>query len=214
MVIREAQSAIDLVLFDFGGVLAEEGFAKGLRAIAARNGLDEEAFYSTVHALIYKTGYIVGKATESAFWQAVRESTGIREEDAVLRADILSRFILRPWMIAIVRKLTEAGIGAAILSDQTNWLDELNARDHFFHYFEAVFNSYYLGKTKHELSHFSDVLACLNCEPNRLLFVDDTRKHCETAQTLGLKAICFAGRDSFLKEISAVCPVLQGEVFI
>lgn len=36
-------SAIRAVLFDFGGVLAEEGFRIGLRAIARLNSLDPES---------------------------------------------------------------------------------------------------------------------------------------------------------------------------
>ena len=35
---------IDVVLFDFGGVIAEEGFRKGLKVIAKANGLDEKGF--------------------------------------------------------------------------------------------------------------------------------------------------------------------------
>jgi hypothetical protein len=31
---------IDMVVFDFGGVLAEFGFEEGLRAVATRHGLD------------------------------------------------------------------------------------------------------------------------------------------------------------------------------
>jgi putative hydrolase of the HAD superfamily len=34
--------SIEVVLFDFGGVLAEEGWKEGFRAIAEANGLDGE----------------------------------------------------------------------------------------------------------------------------------------------------------------------------
>ncbi len=33
--------SIDVVILDFGGVLAEKGFEEGLRAIAVRHGFDE-----------------------------------------------------------------------------------------------------------------------------------------------------------------------------
>ncbi len=33
---------IKAVLFDFGGVLAEEGFREGLKSIGRKNGLDPE----------------------------------------------------------------------------------------------------------------------------------------------------------------------------
>jgi len=33
-----------------------------------------------------------------------------------------------------------------ILSDQTDWLDELNERDGFFQHFDCVFNSFHMGR--------------------------------------------------------------------
>ena len=43
---------IKTVIFDFGGVLAEEGFREGLLAIARENGLDPDAFFFEVDSLI------------------------------------------------------------------------------------------------------------------------------------------------------------------
>jgi FMN phosphatase YigB (HAD superfamily) len=197
-----------MVVFDFGGVLADKGFAEGLRAIAARHKLEEAYFYDLANELIHATGYITGHADEGVYWQAIRDNTGIGDNDAILRNEILSRFTLRSWMFDIVEKLRASGVGTAILSDQTNWLDELNKRDDFFKYFDVVFNSYHLGKSKMNPSHFSDMILRLNCSPERLLFVDDNEMHCETARTIGINAIQFADRDHFLKEIARYCPFL------
>ena len=51
------------VLFDYGGVLAREGFRGGLYAIARKNGLDPETFFLLASDAIYETGYITGRAT-------------------------------------------------------------------------------------------------------------------------------------------------------
>ena len=197
-----------MVIFDFGGVLAEEGFARGLRAIAARHGLGEVDFFNLAHDFIHTTGYLTGHADEHVYWQAIRNKTGISDEDTTLRNEILSRFILRSWMFDVVKILRASGIGIAILSDQTNWLDELNERDDFFKCFDVVFNSYHLGKSKVDPSHFSDTISRLDSAPDRLLFVDDNRAHCETARKIGVKTIHFIDRDLFLKEIERLCPVL------
>ena len=53
---------IDVVLFDFGGVIAEEGWKQGLKVIARANGLDEEKFLQEAIDTIYATGYLLGKA--------------------------------------------------------------------------------------------------------------------------------------------------------
>ena len=54
---------IKTVIFDFGGVLAEEGFREGLLEIARKNGLDTNAFFTEVDSLIEKTGYLTGTVT-------------------------------------------------------------------------------------------------------------------------------------------------------
>jgi putative hydrolase of the HAD superfamily len=192
---------IDKVIFDFGGVLAENGFEEGFSAIAAKHGLDEKYLQNLAYNLIYSSGYLTGRIEEHVYWQAIRDKTGIRDEDTLLRNEILSRFVLRAWMIDVVKKLKAKGIGVAILSDQTNWLDELNERDDFFRHFDAVFNSYHIKKSKMDPSHFSDTISRLNCVPRRLLFIDDTVEHCATARKMLMKAIHFIDRDSFMRDI-------------
>jgi putative hydrolase of the HAD superfamily len=139
---------VDVVLFDFGGVLADEGFANGLKAIARRHGLDETEFINLARDLIHRTGYITGRGREPAYWQAIRSATGITGDDATLRNEILSRFTPRAWMLNIVRKLRTAGVRVVILSDQTNWLDELNDLHRFFKHFNIVYNSYHIARAR------------------------------------------------------------------
>ncbi len=196
---------VDTVLFDFGGVLAEEGFANGLRAIAQRYGVNENEFFVLARELIYGTGYVTGRSDEAAYWQAIRDRTGITDSDEELRNEILSRFVLRPFMLDIVRKLRGWGIKTAILSDQTNWLDELEARLDFFKFFDAVYNSYHLGKSKAEVSHFSEITSRMKDRPGRVLFVDDDEAHCQRARKTGLNAIRYAGRDHFLRDFAQYC---------
>lgn len=201
-----AVCSVDVVLFDFGGVLADEGFANGLKAIAQRHGLDETDFINLARDLIHRTGYITGRGREPSYWQAIRRATGITGDDAALRDEILSRFTPRPWMIHIVKRLRTAGIRVVILSDQTNWLDELNELHRFFRHFNIVYNSYHLGKSKADPTHFSDTVSKLHAAPDRMLFIDDDEGHCERARMAGINAIRFTGREQFLADLSQYCP--------
>ncbi|HEX2964687.1 MAG TPA: HAD family phosphatase [Syntrophorhabdaceae bacterium] len=204
MVNVQEQTGIKVVVFDFGGVLAEEGFRNGLAAIAKKHRLNESDFFSFAHGLMYSSGYVIGKLGEHAYWQTVRESTGIRDTDEGLRNEILSRFVLRPWMLDIVKRLRAKTNGIVILSDQTNWLDELDARDNFFQYFDVVLNSYHLGKSKEDPSLFSEIAARLNYPPQQLLFVDDNDGHCRRAREKGLRVIHYTDQEYFLKKIEYV----------
>ncbi len=189
------------ILLDFGGVLAEEGFREGLKAIAKRKGLDPEAFHTTSAELVYQTGYITGGCDEHSYWNAVREKTGAKGDDQEFREEILKRFKLRPEMTAVVKKIKSSGFIVAILSDQTNWLDELNQRIPFHHRFDYVFNSFHLGKTKRDPSIFRDVCNLLGARPEEVLFVDDNLENVKRATSQGLKAIHFIGSREFQIEI-------------
>ncbi|NLN60188.1 MAG: hypothetical protein GX147_05685 [Deltaproteobacteria bacterium] len=191
---------IEAVLFDFGGVIAEEGWKEGLDMIARANGLDPGTFLKTAADTIYETGYILGKCTAHPFWSALREKTGIKDDDASIIRKILSHFIPRDWMIELVKGLGEAGITVGILSDQTEMLDTLNARYDFFRWFDHVFNSYHMGKGKRDATLFDDIAQYLQLPPHRILFIDDDPGHVERADKKGWHAILYVDQTSFKKE--------------
>jgi putative hydrolase of the HAD superfamily len=195
-------SSITTILFDYGGVLAEEGFTLGLEVMARENHLDPAEFFRTGVEAIYSCGYVTGKATEQAYWELLRSQAGIKGEDRTLTETILSRFILRPRMLDAVRALRKQGLNPVILSDQTDWLDRLNARQPFFQEFSRVFNSFHLGKTKREPSLFTDVLATLKVEPGQALFVDDNPGHIARAAALGLKTHLFLSEELFFADLA------------
>lgn len=189
---------IEAVLFDFGGVLAEEGFREGLQAIARANGLPEQQFFQEAADRVYEGGYVLGKTDEAAYWNDIRQRSGIRQPDRTLRDEILSRFLLRPWMIDLVKALKERGLIVAVLSDQTQWLDELDGQYDFFRHFHRVFNSYHLGKGKNDPTAFRDVVTALNVKPSATLFIDDNAANVERARSQGLHGIHYRDKDSFL----------------
>jgi HAD superfamily hydrolase (TIGR01509 family) len=198
------ESNIDCVLFDFGGVLAEEGFKKGLAVIAKLNRIDEETFTKTASDIIYSTGHIIGKATERDFWKEMRKKTGIVGDDIFFRNEILARFRLRPWMIDLVKGLKAEKITVGILSDQTQMLDKLDEKYEFFKWFDQVFNSYHFGKGKRDASLFDDIAGILKFEPRRILFIDDDLGHISRAKQKGWKAILYVDRESFQKDFEKI----------
>ncbi len=197
---------ITSIIFDFGGVIAEEGFKEGLRAIGAGNGLDPERFFAVARDLIYETGYVTGHAPERAYWDAVRRTTGVQSADADLRGEIISRFILRPDMLDEADRLWTHGLEVGILSDQTDWLDEIENATRFSRHFDRVLNSYHLGKSKRDPSLFHDVAAKLHRKPEEIQFIDDNENNVKTAAAQGWNAIHFTNIDSFKRELARVLP--------
>jgi len=188
------------VLFDFGGVIADEGFHDGLKAIARQHGLDPDDFYSLAAELVYSTGYVLGRATEHDYWNAVREKAGITASDKVLRKEIHDRFVVRQKMIDIARSLKEKGLQVGILSDQTDWLNELDRSQGFLRFFDPVYNSYYLHKGKRDRTLFDDISKDLGIAPGSILFVDDNSGNISRAADAGYATVLFTDTDRFMAE--------------
>jgi putative hydrolase of the HAD superfamily len=193
--------ALKAVLFDFGGVIAEEGFREGLMAIGTKNKLDPEKFFTDVDSLIFETGYLVGLADEASFWNVVRKKTGITGSDSGLREELLTRFTFRPTILAYADRLRARRLIVGMLSDQTNWLEEIDRKTPLFRHFDIVFNSFRLHKSKRDPTVFRDVCEILGLRPDQVLFVDDNINHINRAKDAGLITIHFSTAEEFEKQI-------------
>lgn len=200
---------VDLIFFDFGGVLASEGFREGLNAIADGQGKERDTFFETALTLIHGMGYVTGETDEDSWWRALKFETGIQGTHEALRKEILSRFIIRGWMFDVVSKLKLHGVRLAILSDQTNWLDELNARHKFFPYFDYVINSFHYGRSKMDPDTFLEACRTVDVLPDRALHIDDTESHTWRAKDKGLKAIHYVDRESFMRHLRSFCGFIE-----
>ncbi len=204
---------IEAVLFDFGGVLAEEGFYNGLRAIAAQQGLDPDDFFHLAVERLFATGYIVGAAGEATWWEELRGHSGIKGSDERLRLEILSRFLLKGRMFEIVEGLKALGLRLAVLSDQTNWLDELERSFRFSQHFERVFNSYHEKLHKRDPACFRHALSSMAVAPENALFIDDAKRNVVMARGVGIHAIHYENQERFEQELLSYIPELQGFMF-
>jgi len=195
------KTQIRAVLFDFGGVIAEEGFQEGLYAIAEKFGLDRKRFFQLANEAVYNSGYVTGTGSEKDYWNMVRAHSGIVADDEELRHEILSRFIPRDWMLDAVDGIRRQGVITAILSDQSDWLDQLDATYHFSQHFDTVFNSFHIGKSKRDTTVFADILQVLKVDGQETLFVDDNIDHIDRATAAGLQVHHFTGRSGFMKKL-------------
>ena len=197
----QVQPNINAVLFDYGGVLAEEGFRDGLIAFAKEQSLNTQDMPKEGMKAVYDSGFVLGRGTANDFWSLIRERTDLVGNDAILTDRILSGFVIRPWMIELVQKCHKQGYVTGILSDQTHWLDELNERDHFYNVFDHIFNSYTLGKGKQDPSLFNDVAMELGLPIEEILFIDDNAGNVNRAREKGMHVLQYVDRESFIKEL-------------
>jgi len=207
MVSIMSNQSIQAILLDYGGVIADEGFQNGLRALAREQGLEVTTMMNVARDTVYTSGFVLGRGSEPVFWAAMRAGTGLRGSDEELTRRILAGFVLRPWMIERVRQWRAQGIITGILSDQSHWLDQLDERDHFFRHFDHVFNSYHLGKGKRDPGLFYDITERLALPPGGILLVDDMKSNVERAQAAGWQAIHFVDKASFLEKVGELLSI-------
>ena len=197
------RNPVAVVLFDFGGVLAEEGFTEGLKAIATRQGLVPDDFFHRATEIIYQCGYVTGRNSEAGFWQQVGKECGIAGSASELTGEILRRFVLRPGMLDLAGHLRESGVRTGILSDQTDWLEQLDRQGGFLAGFDPVLNSYHLGYTKRDPETFVKAARRVGVDPGRILFVDDNPGHIGRAAAMGLQVHHFLDEASFRADLAA-----------
>lgn len=202
----DAACQVRAILFDFGGVVAEEGFVDGLRAVAGENGLDPDQFLARAIDLVYESGYVTGRSREEFYWHLLRDEFGLIEDDADLRLAVMARFVIRPWMFKLVDALRRRGLIVGLLSDQTNWLDEIDADRDVYVHFDRVFHSAKMGLSKREEQTFHFVAGELGLTPADILFIDDSERHVLRAARLGFKTIHYRTRFEFEAEMRHFCP--------
>lgn len=204
---------VDVVFFDWGGVLSGEGFINGLNFLAAQNEMDADQLFHDVREVIFESGYVYGRCSESEFWGALKKRIPLNGDQTQWREEILSRFKPRQWMFDIVRALKAMDVRVAVLSDQVNWLDELEAKFGFSKDFEKVFNSYHYGWTKSEPEFFHLALKEMGgVEPSRAMLVDDATTNVRVAREVGLEAIYYDNKEQFLWDIGRYFPDLTPNI--
>jgi putative hydrolase of the HAD superfamily len=199
-----SETKIRAVLFDFGGVVAEEGFYNGLISLAEKQALDAHSMPDEGALAAYDSGFVLGQGTASDFWALMRERTGLEGDDDFLSDRIIDGFQIRHWVIDLVRSLSEKGYITGILSDQTHWLKELDHYDHFFKEFDHIFNSYDLGKGKQDPTLFTDVVNTLKLQPDEVLFIDDHEDNIQRATAVGLVSLLYIDHRTFIAELEQI----------
>lgn len=191
------------VIFDFDGVIAERGFRGALKALAERRGLAYPPLPGLAFQALVDCGYVTGRGTEADWWRCLEATLGPLGDCARFRADVLALSVVRPWQLALAEELAGAGYTTAVLSDHTDWLDDIESAQPFGHAFGRVFNSYYLGTCKREAAVFMAVADAIGIDPAQAVLIDDNPDNVARAAALGMMGVIYRERAEFLRDLGA-----------
>ena len=181
---------IRAVYFDLGGVYYTEGFREGLYAIAGKLRLDGDRFYRLASDVIFANGYVRGEAPEAKFWSQLAEAAGVDADLTPERETIHAAFKPLPGMRELTARIREQ-VPVGLLTDQCNWLYELDERDGLLTAFDAVVNSYEEGYTKRDMEIFRIACQRFGLLPEEIAFFDDNQGNIDRASDFGIRAFMF-----------------------
>lgn len=181
---------IHAVYFDLGGVYYTEGFRQGLFAIARKFGLSGEDFYNTARDVIFANGYVRGEVPEVEFWTQLARAAGIEGNLFAEREIILDAFRPIAGMPELAVRIREQ-VPVGLLTDQCNWLYELDERDELLTAFDTLVSSYEEGYTKRDMEMFRIACQRFALLPEEVAFFDDDPGNIDRAREFGMKAFQF-----------------------
>jgi putative hydrolase of the HAD superfamily len=193
--------AIQLVLFDIGGVLGTNGWDREQRAAAVeRFALDADDFQyrheETVGAL--EAGMIdLHEYLDVTVFSSPRDFS----------RDDFKSFMFeqsKPWpdSIAVARSLAESGVRLATLNNEGEALNVHRIQKFgLCDIFPVFFTSCWLGVRKPTQAIYTRVLGMTQTDPARTVFVDDRAQNLSPAAALGMKTIHFQSAEQLRTDL-------------
>lgn len=183
--------SLELILFDYGGVIAPEGFQLGILKLAQKFNMDFEELYKIAGVkAAFKSGYSAGKCDEQEYWKILADELGMKDNLFSLRYVFMDNFQPRQEMIELIEILkTDYKLG--VFSDQTNWIYEFDQKYDFFKYFDYKFISYKNGYTKYDDEFYQLPINETGVDPKKILLVDDKQRVLDRAEQFGYRTYLF-----------------------
>lgn len=185
-------SELEVVLFDWAGVLTSDGFAD-LSRYENNFGIAKNALQvaKTRHWLDLR----IGKITEDEFWRKTFIDAGIEPADnfiEMVRKDVLDSHIPYKNTFEIARLLKSNGIKVGIMSNTCKeWLSYWENKYGLSQLFNPIIPSYELRYAKPDGRYFSQASKKYGIEPFKSLVLDDQEDNVRAAKSAGFQAILF-----------------------
>jgi putative hydrolase of the HAD superfamily len=205
---------INAVVLDYGEVLCHRPADEEWSSMAKVFGTDRDSF----HKLWDKNrgAFDRGDLTAEAYWAMLAEDAGAvvsaEQLNQVGQWDVTMWGKANPQMVAWLRRLRQAGLKTALLSnihhamiaylrENFEWLDLFD-----FKTFSAE-----VGLIKPDATIYEHTLSGLGVTPRETLFIDDREINVRAARELGIHALRFQSAAQLRKDLLAIgFPVLPG----
>ena len=204
---------IRAVISDFGGVLTSPLF-QSFAAWQRESGLSYEALGNAMSRATERSGihplYELEKGTisEAEFLRMLEAELEPGTSLSGMRDVYFEHLHPNRPMIEFMRSLRARGLRMALLTNnvrewEPQWRAKLPEIDEIF---EVVVDSAFVGMRKPDPEIYTLTLDRLGggLEPDDCVFVDDVDVNCETAQSLGMRAVHFVDAEQAIPAVAAL----------
>ena len=193
------------IIFDLGGVLINLNYQLTRKAFEDLGVEDFDAFYTQHAANPLFENLEVGAIEPEAFYEALREATGLTLSNDQLETAWNAMLLDFPaerlqWLDQIKSKYniylfsnTNAIHYKAFTTIYAQTAPLIGLNPNFNQFFIEAHYSHTLGQRKPEVAAFEAVLAKSGLDAAQTLFIDDTISNIEGAQKAGLQTIFLSG---------------------
>jgi glucose-1-phosphatase len=187
------------IIFDLGGVLLNIDYEKTSQAFRDLGVENFDDMYSQLTADPLFRDLEMGRINEESFYDAMKKAA---KDDKITVEQIIDAWnsMLLDFRIESLNYLEKLSKHYRLfLLSNTNIIHlkafaklfgQTKLKDAFDDYFEKAYYSHQIGFRKPDAEAFEFVLKAHDLKPEETLFIDDSYPNVETAQALGMQAIC------------------------
>lgn len=190
-----------IVVFDFGGVIADFHRTPILRFFRETFGLNEKELS---FALKERQSLGSGGSSKKKFWSefAARRKIALPPDwydryEAAMRESIGEI----PGTLSVVKELLRQGYHPAMLSNVTSGRAEIIREAGYYEFFYPVLLSYEIGAEKPDSKAYKILLERLEVPGESVIFIDDKAENVKAARKSGIDAIRFVNAEQLKKAL-------------
>lgn len=192
---------ICVVVFDFGGVIAQANTAKMVDFLTHSFNINRDELSN---ALTEMQNFVLNGGSEKEFWEqyAISKRVVLPNNWLDQYATVIKESITQiPESLAIVKALQNHGYQTAMLSDVTQYQANIIREMGYYDLFNPVVLSYTTGIQKPNPEAFEILLKELQLPASYVLFIDDSIENVESARNLGIDSIQFTSPQQLKEEL-------------
>ena len=182
---------IQVVFFDFGGVIQRTEFQAPRQQLAQRFGMEYEDIDNIVFNSPTAKQATVGQVSAEKHWEAVAKRLKVsKNEIAAVESEFFAGDVIDHDIVEYLRSLRpryKTGLISNAWSDMREYL----VRQKLVEVFDTLTISAEVGVAKPEAKIYLFALEQAQVEPEAAVFVDDVPANIEACEALGMKGILF-----------------------